>query len=316
MSAGVLLQAVLSGLSVGAVYGLVALGFTLLAGLTRVYQLAHGDLVVAAVLGAVLVVVGRTPVAADLGVGGSVALVALALALGAGLSVAVFQLAVRPALRRGDPVAWVAGTVAAGLLLREVLGLLLPEQGYAVPDPLRLDRLTSTGVLELPGGGSLPVRSLAVLAVGLVVGLVVERLVVRSSVGRALRAVTDDPDAALLCGVSVERVVLVGVLLAGVLAAMAGLLDAPGHPVSTGSGVILGLKGIAAALIGRIGSLRGALVGGLLLGVVEQVAVALPGPGPAWQDVLPLAVLVAVLAFRPDGLDVRRRDPAAVSTQA
>jgi len=83
---------------------------------------------------------------------------------------------------------------------------------------------------------------------------------------------------------------------------VAGLLDAPGHPVGAGSGVVLGLKGIAAALIGRLGSLRGALAGGLLLGVLEQVAVAAPGPGPAWQDVLPLLVLVVVLAVRPAGL--------------
>ncbi|MDX6274747.1 MAG: branched-chain amino acid transport system permease protein [Frankiales bacterium] len=310
MSAGVLLQAVLTGLSVGAVYGLVGCGFSLLAGLARIYQLAHGDLVVAAVLGAVLVVVGRTPVAAGLGVGGSVSLVVLALALGVGLSLLVFELAVRPALRRGDAVAWVAGTVAAGLLLREGLGLLLPEQGYAVPDPLRLDQLTATGVLTLPGGGSLPVRTLGVLAVGLVSGLLLDRLVVGSSTGRALRAVTDDVDAAALCGVNVRRAVLVGVALAGLLAAVAGLLDAPSHPVGAASGVMLGLKGITAALIGRLGSLRGALLGGLALGVIEQVAVAAPGPGPAWQDVLPLAVLLLVLALRPDGL--RGRRPAEV----
>jgi branched-subunit amino acid ABC-type transport system permease component len=302
-----LLQAVLTGLSVGAVYGLVGLGFTLLAGLARVYQLAHGDLVVAAVLGSVLVVVGRTPVAVDLGVGRSVLLVLLALALGVGLSLLVFQLAVRPALSRGDALAWVAGTVAAGLLLREVLALALPEQAYAVPDPLRLDRLTSTGIITLPGGGTLPVRAVGVLGVGLLVGLLVDRLVVASATGRALRAVTDDADAAALCGVDVRRVVLIGVAIAGLLAAVAGLLDAPGHPVAAGSGVLLGLKGIAAALIGRLGSLRGALLGGLVLGVVEQVAVAAPGPGPAWQDVLPLAVLVLVLAVRPEGLRGRTR---------
>jgi branched-subunit amino acid ABC-type transport system permease component len=300
-----LLQAVLTGLSVGAVYGLVALGFTLLAGLVRVYQLAHGDVVVAAVLGAVLIVVGRTPVAADLGVGGSVLMVVLALALGAALSAAVFRLAIGPALRHADPVAWVVGTVAAGLLLRELLALALPEQGYAVPDPLRLDRLTASGVITLPGGGSLPVRALGVLAVGIAVGLLVELVVVRSATGRALRAVTDDQEAAVLCGVDVSRVVLVGVVIAGLLAATAGVLDAPGHPVSAGSGVLLGLKGVTAALIGRLGSLRGAILGGLVLGVVEQVAVAAPGPGPAWQDVLPLALLVVVLALRPDGLRSR-----------
>lgn len=299
MSSGVVLQAVLTGLSVGAVYGLVAMGFTLLAGLARVYALAHGDVVVAAVLGAVLVVVGRTPVAVDLDALRAVTLVLAALALGVGLSVVVFVLAMRPGLQRGDAVAWVAGAIAAGLLLREALGLLLPAEGYAVPDPLRLDGLTASGVLTLPGGGTLPVRLLGVLIIAVVVAVLAERLVVRSRLGRALRAVTDDPDAAGLCGVDVRRAVLVGVCLAGGLAAVAGLLDAPGHPVAASSGVVLGLKGVAAALIGRLGSLRGALLGGLLLGVVEQVAVAAPGPGPAWQDVLPLSLLVVLLVLAP-----------------
>ena len=299
MSAGVFLQAVLTGLSVGAVYGLVAMGFTLLAGLARVYALAHGDVVVASVLGAVLVVVGRTPVAVELDPWRSVALVAAALLLGVALSLAVFLGAMQPGLRRADPVAWVAGAIAAGLLLREVVGLVLPADGYAVPDPLRLDALNASGVVTLPGGGVLPVRLLGVLVIAVAVAVLVEWLVVRSRVGRALRAVSDDSAAAALSGVDVRRVVLIGVALAGLLAAVAGLLDAPGHPVAASSGVVLGLKGIAAALLGRLGSLRGALVGGLALGVVEQVAVAAPGPGPAWQDVLPLAVLLALLVVHP-----------------
>lgn len=299
MSGGVLLQAVLTGLSVGAVYGLVAMGFTLLAGLARVYALAHGDVVVAAVLGAVLIVVGRTPVAVAVDPLQSVALVVTALLLGVGLSLVVFGLAMRPGLRRADPVAWVAGAIAAGLLLRELVGLALPADGYAVPDPLRLDGLTASGVLTLPGGGVLPVRLVGVLAVAVTVAVLVERLVVRSRTGRALRAVSDDSAAAALSGVDVSRVVLIGVALAGLLAAVAGLLDAPGHPVAASSGVVLGLKGIAAALLGRLGSLRGALLGGLLVGVLEQVAVAAPGPGPAWQDVLPLGLLVGLLIAHP-----------------
>ena len=136
MSAGVLLQAVLTGLSVGAIYGLVAMGFSLLAGLARVYALAHGDVVVASVLAAVLVVVGRTPVALDLGLLSSVVVVAIALTVGVGLSVSVFAVAMRPSVRRSDPVGWLAGAVAAGLLVRELLGIALPEQGYAVPEPV------------------------------------------------------------------------------------------------------------------------------------------------------------------------------------
>jgi len=303
---GVLLQVVLSGLAAGAVLGLVALGFTLVAGTVRVLHLAHGDVVVAAVFVGVLGVLGRTPVATRLDLPRSLALVALVLAAGAALAALVGLLAVRPALpdpargRRGDPLAWVAGGVAAGLLLRAVLGLLLPQEGYAVPDPLRLSGLSHDGLLHLQGGTTLPVRVLGVLALGVLVGIAAERYLERSRLGHALRAMADDPDAALLCGVDVRRVVLVAFVVAGLLAGVAGLLDAPGRAASVDDGVVLGLEGVAAALLGGLGSLRGALLGGLAVGLVQSVAVW--AWGATLQDVAPLTLLVVVLALRPQGL--------------
>jgi branched-chain amino acid transport system permease protein len=302
-SGGVLLQALLSGLAAGAVIGLVALGFTLVAGTVRVLHLAHGDLVVAAVLTGVIGVLGRTPVAVVLDPGRSAAFVVLALAAGAVLSVAVALLAVRPALadpatgREADPLGVVAGGVAAGLLLRELLGLLLPAQASAVPDPLRLQSVV--GPLALPGGQQLPAEVLPVLVLGLAAGLLAERLLVRSRTGRALRAVADDPDAAALCGISARAAVLLAFGVAGLLAGLAGLLDASGRAVQVDDGVVLGLAGAASALLGGLGSLRGALLGGLALGVLQSlVVVALGGQ---WSDLVPLAVLVVLLAARPQG---------------
>lgn len=309
MDAGVLLQAVVSGLAAGAVLGLVALGFTLVAGTVRVLHLAHGDLVVAAVFTGVLVILGRTPVATTLAPGPAIGFALLVLAAGALLSAGVGWFAVRPHLpdiakgREADVLGWVAGLVAAGLLLREVLGLLLPQEAYAVPDPLRLDAVTSTGVFSLPGGGSLPARVPAVLLLAVLVGIAAERLLVRSRFGKALRAVADDPDAAALCGVPARRVVLLAFLAAGLLAGIAGLLDAPGRATGVDDGVVLGLAGIAAALLGGLGSLRGALVGGLVLGVVQSVAVS--ELGAEYADVVPLGLLVVLLTVRPQGL--RRR---------
>lgn len=311
VSFGVVLQALLSGLSSGAVLALVALGFTLVAGTVRVLHLAHGDLAVAAVLTGVLGVLGTAPVAATLGAGGSAALVGLALVAGAGLSALVALLAVAPALpdpatgREADPLGWVAGGVAAGLLLREVLGLLLPAQATVVPDPFRLQSLV--GPLGLPGGERLPAEVLPVLVLGLASGLAAERLLVRSRFGRSLRAVADDPDAAALCGVHPRRVLLLAFACAGLLAGLAGLLYGSGRAVQVDDGVVLGLSGAAAALLGGLGSLRGALVGGLLLGVVQSLVVV--AFGGRWSDLVPLGALVAVLAVRPEGL---RRRAAAV----
>ncbi|MGB8651342.1 MAG: hypothetical protein WCD35_11835 [Mycobacteriales bacterium] len=306
MDGGVLLQVVLSGLATGAVIGLVALGFTLVAGTVRVLHLAHGDIVVASVFAGVLGLLGRAPVATVLGPGRSVLLVLLVLGAGAVLAGLVALLVVRPYLpgptrgRTGDALGWLAGGVAAGLLLRALLGLLFPQQGYAVPDPLRLASLTGDGLLHLPGGSTLPVRTLGVLVLGLLVGVLVEELLVRSRLGHALRAFADDPDAAALCGVNAARVVLLAFVVAGFLAGLAGLLDAPGRAVSVDDGVVLGLEGIAAALLGGLGSLRGALVGGLAVGLLQAVAVH--AGGAALQDVAPLALLVILLAVRPQGL--------------
>lgn len=310
MDAGVLLQAVLSGLASGAVLALVALGFTLVAGTVRVLHLAHGDLVVAAVFTGVLGVLGTTPVAVALAPGPALLLVALVLGAGALLSAAVALLAIRPHLpdaaagRRGDALGWVAGGVAAGLLLREVLGLLLPQEGYAVPDPLRLDSLTASGVLLLPGGQVLPARVPAVIALALLTAIATDVLLVRSRFGKALRAVADDPDAAALCGVPARRVVLQVFVLAGVLAGLAGLLDAPGRSsLSVDDGVVLGLAGIAAALLGGLGSARGAVLGGLTVGLLQALVVT--ALDARFTDVVPLALLVVLLAVRPEGVGRR-----------
>lgn len=306
MDPGVLLQALVGGLATGAVLGLVALGFTLIAGTVRVLHLAHGDLVVAAVFTGVLVVLGRTPVATTLDPGPAVGFALLVLAAGALLSGAVGWLAVRPHLpdvaagRQADVLGWVAALVAAGLLLREVLGLLLPQEAYAVPDPLRLDALSSTGVFSLPGGGSLPARVPAVLVLALLVGVTAERVLVRSRFGKALRAVADDPDAAALCGIPARRIVLTAFVAAGLLAGIAGLLDAPGRALGVDDGVVLGLAGIGAALLGGLGSLRGALAGGLVVGVAQSVAVT--QLGAEYADVVPLGLVVVLLALRPSGL--------------
>ena len=209
MSGGVLLQTVISGLSVGAVYGLVGLGFTLVWSLTRVLALAHGDVVVASVLIAVLAVVGRTPVASSPGVGHSLLLIGLSLAAGIALAVLSYVVAVRPFLdrshRSADVLGWVAGTVTTGLVIRTALGLALPAAAYAVPDPLHLDGITASGVVDLPGDATVTVRSFAVFGVAAAIAVVMDVFIRRSRLGRGMRAVADDVDAAALCGVNVER---------------------------------------------------------------------------------------------------------------
>lgn len=309
MSGGVALQALLVGLSVGAVYGLVGVGFSLVWALTRVVAFAHGDLVLGSVLFAVLAVLGTTPVAVSPDALRSVLLVVLTLAFGVVLSVASYAVAVRPFLsRRGDPdlLGWVAGGVTVGLVVRTSLAVALPAAAYAVPDPLHLSGLAHGRIFHLPGGGLVSLASLVVLAIALLVALVADRVFVLSRTGRALRSVAEDVDAAQLCGVPVERTVVVAFAAAGLLAAVAALLAAPGLSVSVDRGVVLGLYGATAAVLGRLAAPRDAVLGGLALGVAQQLVQVTPHLGAAWSELLPLAVLVVVLAARPRGLFASR----------
>jgi branched-chain amino acid transport system permease protein len=311
MGSGVLVQVVLGGLANGAILGLVALGFSLVAGTVRVLHFAHGDIAVAAVFVGVLAMIGRAPIAVALAPLPSVVFVLLVVAAGAALSALVALFVVLPNLaipgggrrRAGDAFGWIAGGLGAGLLLREVLGLLLPEQGYAVPDPFRLERLVHGGLVNLPGGVTLPIRAVIVVVIGLGVGLIAERSLVRSRFGSSLRAVADDPEGAALCGVSARRVVMLAFVVAGLLAGLAGVLAAPGRAISVDDGAVLGLEAVAAALLGGVGSLRGALVGGLVVGLVQALAVYALGAG--LYDVAPLALLVVLLAVRPPGIRAR-----------
>ena len=299
MSGAVAVQALVAGLATGAAYGLIALGFTLVHRLTAMIAFAHGDIVVGAIFIAVLAVVGTTPVASSLSLPAAVALIAIAVVAGAALSLVVYVLAVRPfrasprGRRASDVIGWAAGGLAAGLLIRELVGLPFPQQAYALPDALG-----GAGTLSLGGGITVPVRGLEVLAIGLVVGVAVERALAVTGAGAVMRAVSEDPGAAALLGVPCERVVLAAFALAGALAGLAGVLIAPDAALGPDDGALLGLKGITAALIGGLVSLRLALLGGLVLGVLEAFVVAWEPLGGRWGDVIPLALLVLLAARR------------------
>ncbi|GAA5186170.1 branched-chain amino acid ABC transporter permease [Rugosimonospora acidiphila] len=306
MTGAVAIQTVVSGLSTGSAYVLIAIGFTLLQRLTGVIAFAHGDLAIGSVFVGVILLLGSAPTAATLGLASSAGLAIVVLAAGALASVLVYLLAVRPfvprvgrAARGWDVAGWVGGGLAAGLLVRALLGLAFDQDAYAVPDPLHLSQLNRSGLVHLPGGAVVTTRTLGVLGIGLVVGLLAERLLVASRVGVRMRAVSDDATAAALLGLPVRRLTLLAFAVAGALAGLAGLLIAPGQSISVDSGVVLGLKAIAGATLGGLGSIRGALAGGLVIGLIEAFAVQASFLGPRYADVLPLAIVVLALALAP-----------------
>jgi branched-chain amino acid transport system permease protein len=297
VSAGIVIQAVVSGLAAGAVYGLVAAGFALTYRLTRVLQFAHGDFVGAASFAAIAVAFGSSPAVAVGAPAWRYALaVAVVLAVSGLLGLFVYRVAVRPFAR--NAIGWIGATAAVAFAIQGTLGALFPGEAYALPDPLPFSRWKP---ISLTGGASLSPRVLWVLGVGIAVALVARAITRRGWFGTALSAIASEPDGARLVGLPVERYLAIAFALAGALAGVAGLVGAPdAGAVGVQTGALFGLKAIAAAIIGGLVNVDRVYVAALGVGVVESCIATLPanGAGAGWRNVAPLLVAVLLLALR------------------
>jgi branched-chain amino acid transport system permease protein len=302
-----LAQQAINALSLGALYGLIAIGFTLAFAASGVFNLAYGTIFTIGAFQAYLAyLVGERWLG-----GGWYAVVpvilALALAGGAAASWASDRLAFRPigpvtASARGRQTALVAAT---GLLIAMQEGLRLVQGAKTRWLPYR-DGNTWT-LVDAPGFELVLSRGhLVVLLASVVLVFLLSRILTRTRFGLSLRAVSDDPRGAALMGVSVPQAIGFAFLLGGGLAGIAGGFAFLHYgAVNFHIGLLTGFKALAAAILGGIGSVPGALLGGLVIALVEAAAAALGLS--AWKDVLVFLLLVGVLALRPDGLLGRSR---------
>ncbi len=296
------LQVLVTGLAAGGVYGLVAVGYSVVYRLTGVVHFALGDLVGLGVFVTLAVVAGTGPVTQASVGGGRFALglaVGFAACVGAGWL--TYLLAVQPYLARGSTVGWVAATVAVAFALRSGLTAVFDRPGYVFPDPIPFRDVAHGGYIRF-GGASIPVRAFFVIAVALLLAVLAERALDRTKAGRALAAIVDDREGALVVGIPVERLVALAFGLAGGVAAVAAVVAAPSGTFSVDTATLLGVKGLVAALVVGFGSLRLAFGAGLVLGVVEAAIAGLPvfghELGPSWREVLPLGLALIWIATR------------------
>ena len=300
-----IVQVVVTGLAAGAVYGLLAVGTSLAYRLTGVVPFALGDLVGLAVLAALAVEGGTGPVTATnvpawRSVAGLLTGVGVAVVAGALL----YLLAVRPFLRRRSTIGWVGAMVAAAFAAHGLLTAAFVRESYVFPDLLPFDRIGTGGAISLGGGATVQARAFFVFTVGVALAAGAAAFLRRSRHGRALRAVAMDLDAADAVGLPVDRLLMLAFAGTGAVAALAAVVAAPGSPVNADTGALLGLKGLAAALIAGFGSPWRSFAAGLFVGLLESAVATLHiggfRLGPAWSDVAPLlvAVVVAVVAGR------------------
>lgn len=306
-----------TGLVLGSVYALIALGYTLVYGVLQLINFAHSEVFMYGTFAATFTVMalggdGGTSTGSAI----MMLLAALVMAMIASGLVALFieRVAYRPLLKRKAPkLAVLISSIGASFVLAEAMGLRDDIAGFVGLDDnvgpyvnrarivLPFNRMVENGDLFQIGDYTVKMVDLLVIVSALVMMVGVDQFVRRSRLGRGIRSVAQDPESAALMGVNSTRVVQTTFLLGGLMAGAAAFLymmriEATKFDV----GFILGVKAFTAAVLGGIGNLRGALLGGLVLGVAENYGSAFFGT--EWKDVIAFVLLVLILMFRPTGL--------------
>ena len=275
------LQILAGGFAAGAVYGLVAVGHSLVFRLTGVVHFAFGELIALGVFVTLFVAAGSGPVS-QTSVGGGRFLLALVVGLvvTAAASVGAYFLAIEPYRARGSVIGWVGASLAVAFTIRTLLVVFFDRPAYVFPDPIPFRRLGDDGVWHL-GGATIQVRSIFVAAAALVLAALGMRLLQRTRFGRALEAIAQDFDAAVIVGLPVSLLVGLAFALAGVGASLAAVLAAPSTAFDVDAAARYGLYGLVAAVVAWFDA-RQALLAGIALGLIQAtVTSAHWGGGPA-----------------------------------
>jgi branched-chain amino acid transport system permease protein len=281
-------QYVLSGLAIGGIYALVALGFHIMWSASRAVNFAHGDTLM---LGAVLTIMGI-----DAGLPLAVA-ATLSIAVSCLFGVLLERFAVRPFAKTAASIGWMLTTIAVGIMLEALVTMRFGGFSRALPSP---------GVahsVSIFGAGVYP-QELLIPVVALFVMLALGWMRRRTLIGRAMQAVSFDRNAAALMGINVNAMFSVSFGLAAALGGAAGILVAPVTQASATMGLILGLKGFAVAIIGGITSAPGVVIAGLGFGILEKFVEGYIST--AAREIIGFSVTILVLLIFPQGLFGKR----------
>jgi branched-chain amino acid transport system permease protein len=289
-----LAQQLVNGLVLGSFYALVALGYTMVFGVVKLLNFAHGDLYMVGAFVGFLALSGVSGVVGAGWAGVGVSIICAMIAVGV-LGVAIERIAYQPMLK-APRLSILITALAVSLVLQNSLLTMTNGQIVAFNPKLGFAGIDIDGVfinykqIVLAG-------TAAVLMIGL------ELFVRRTQYGRAMRAVSIDKDMCELMGIDVARIIAVTFFVGSALAGAAGTMAGAYYgSIWYFMGFLIGLKAFTAAVIGGIGSIPGAMLGGLILGLLESFGTQIPGIGSEWKDVFSFSVLILVLVFKPTGL--------------
>ncbi|AIQ34181.1 MULTISPECIES: branched-chain amino acid ABC transporter permease [Paenibacillus] len=288
------IQQLINGISVGSIYALIALGYTMVYGIIKLINFAHGDVfMVGSFIGLFsaryLATAGLPPILVLL-----ISLV-ISMTISALLGMSIERLAYKP-LRKASRIAVLITAIGVSFFLEYTGVFVLGPQAKGFPEILNKQQYTLFG-------SSIQVDSNQIMILGttVVLMIILQYIVHRTKIGKAMRAVSFDMEAARLMGINVDRTISATFAIGSALAAAAGVIFGMTYnSVDPMMGVLPGLKAFVAAVLGGIGSIPGALVGGLLLGTVETEVSSLGYS--SWRDGVAFAVLILILIFKPSGL--------------
>lgn len=294
----------INGLAYGAIYALIAMGYTLVYGVLRLINFAHSEVFIVGAYAVffTLSALGFGPSAPGIGVGAIVADLVLAIVAAMVVSgiVAVIleRVAYRPLRRRNaPPLVFLITAIGASFTLQYLIFIWRGPNSEPALTMFQIEPLFSIF------GANVTNQTLVIIVAALVIMVIADVFINRTRLGRGLRAVAQDPDTATLMGVNKERIIMLTFLIGGILAGAAALFYVMKVPsgVQYSGGFVLGIKAFAAAVLGGIGNIRGALLGGLLLGIIGNYGQTLLGSSQ-WTDVVAFVVLIVILMVRPTGI--------------
>jgi len=305
----IFLQQILNGLVLGSIYAIIALGYTMVYGILGIINFAHGDvLMIGAMvaLSAINVLQNHFPGLGNI----PTLLIALAIAavVCAVLGYGIERIAYRP-LRRAPRLAPLITAIGVSILLQTVGMAIWSRNPLQFPQLISTDPINVIAQTDTNPGTVIAPMEITIIVVAFVVMIGLLLLVNKTKMGRAMRAIAENPGTASLMGVNPNFVISVTFMLGSALAALAGVMIASEYGnAHFYMGFIPGMKAFTAAVLGGIGNLGGAMVGGILLGLIEQLGAGYVGNltggvfGSNYQDVFAFIVLIVVLVFRPSGL--------------
>jgi len=294
------LQQLLNGITLGSLYALIAVGYTVVYGIVQLINFAHGEVFMIGAFASLatwtLLFKGQT------GIWVLPFMIAGAVLVAVAVAVVMERIAYRP-LRHAPRLAPLITAIGISVFLQEAVRLFYPGAKSALPYP-QIDFVTGAAFQV----GAVTVRRSAIFVIAALVvcaGLL-WFFINRTKMGRGMLAVSQDKDTARIMGINVDRIIAVAFAIGAALAGIAGVAQGLQNAnIDFFMGFLAGLKAFTAAVLGGIGNIYGAVVGGLVLGIVEAMAVQfIPGTfgGSPWKDVWAFALLIIVLVFRPQGL--------------